>query len=290
MEEQEEVTMSRRRLLLSLLTTAVCAATLAVDITEENDHMPHHPVHPKPPVQVTRAAPPVAPTVAAAYTFADEFAGAAGSPPNPANWKYVTGPGASVGGNNETETYVDSTDNAYLDGEGHLVIAVTSSGGGFNSARLTSVHSQLHGSWEASIAITNTQGCWPAFWFMGKNGAWPGCGEADVMENYGTGFTDGTLWNSSATGNANAISASRSDDNFHLYRIVSQQGSISYYRDNVLYLSATSKSLTPWPFDANGGLYAILNIATNGTGTDGVSPPASAMPVQMLVDYVHCWQ
>lgn len=251
--------------------------------------MPHHPVHPAPPVQVTRAAPAVSPT-AAVYTFADEFAGAAGSPPNPANWAYVTGPGAEVGGNNETETYVNSTDNAYLDGSGHLVIAVTAAGKGYNSARLTSVHSQLHGSWEASIAITNTPGCWPAFWFLGKKGSWPACGEADVMENYGTGFTDGTVWDSHAADSVNEISASRSDDNYHVYRIVSAPGSIAYYRDNVRYLSATSAGLSSWPFDGNGGLYAILNIATNGSGTGGISPAASAMPAQMLVDYVHCWQ
>lgn len=254
--------------------------------------MPYHRRHPKPPAPpstATRLAPPVPPT-AAAYTFADDFNGAAGSPPNPANWNYITGPGAEVGGNDETETYVDSTDNAYLDGNGNLVIAVTAAGGGFNSARLTSRHSQLYGSWEASIAITNTPGCWPAFWFLGRNGQWPGCGEADVMENYGTGFTDGTAWNSTATGDVNGISASPADDNFHIYRIVVTATSLSYFRDNVEYLSATTKNLSPWPFAGNGGLYALLNIATDGTGADGVSPSASAMPVNMLVDYVHAWQ
>lgn len=250
--------------------------------------MPHHPTHPKPPAPVVHNPAPVPATVAA-YTFADDFTGPAGSPPNPANWNYITGPGVEVGGNHETETYVDSADNAYLDGAGHLVIAVTAEGKGFNSARLTSKHSQLHGTWEISAAFTNTPGCWPAVWLMGKNGQWPGCGEADLMENYGTGFTDGTVWNSRASASVNTISADPSDDNFHVYRVESEPGSLSYYRDNILYLTATSKSLSPWPFDDNGGLYLIMNIATNGSGTGGISPSPTVMPVQMIVDYVHCW-
>jgi beta-glucanase (GH16 family) len=256
--------------------------------------MPYHPQHPYPAIAaaatlVTPAPPPVAATLAN-FTFADDFAGAAGSPPDPANWNYITGEGSLVGGNDETETYVNSIENAYLDGEGHLVIAVTAAGGGYNSARLTSTFSQINGHWEASIAVPNVTGCWPAFWFLGKNGAWPACGECDVMENYGSGFTDGTIWNSTATACQTNISADPCDDNFHIYRADWSTSRIQLYRDDVLYVTATSNKLAPWPFNSNGGVYAILNIATDGTGTNGVSPNPASMPVKMLVDYVHAWK
>jgi len=258
--------------------------------------MPYHPLHPYPAVAApaslaasTPAPPPVAPT-SADFTFADDFAGTAGSAPNSANWNHITGAGSVVGGNHETETYVNSTENAYLDGGGHLVIAVTAAGNGFNSARLTSTFSQLYGHWEACIAIPNTAGCWPAFWFLGKNGAWPGCGECDVMENYGSGFTDGTIWNSTATTCQTNISVDPCDGNFHIYRMDWSKGQIHLYRDGVSYVTATSNKLSPWPFDTCGGMYALLNIATDGTGTDGISPNPAALPAKMLVDYVHAWK
>ena len=50
--------------------------------------------------------------------FSDNFAGAAGSPVNSANWKYDTGPGSSFG-TGEIETMTNSTNNVYLDGNGH---------------------------------------------------------------------------------------------------------------------------------------------------------------------------
>jgi beta-glucanase (GH16 family) len=147
---------------------------------------------------------------------------------------------------------------------------------------------QLFGHWEASIAITNIPGCWPAFWFMGV-GAWPGCGEADVLESYGTGFSDGSIWNSTATTCKNGRSSNQLDGGFHTYRMDWAKGSLAFYRDNVLYCSATSANLTPWPFDSNGGSHCILNIAINGTGTGGVKPNPALLPARMLVDYVRCW-
>jgi beta-glucanase (GH16 family) len=256
--------------------------------------MPYHPQHPYGEVTTSAAVPtpgpPSVPPTSAKFTFADDFVGAAGSPPNPANWNQITGTGTAIGGNNETETYVASTQNSYQDGQGHLVLAVTSAGGGYNSARLTSKFSQQYGHWEASIAIPNTIGCWPAFWFLGKHGSWPSCGECDVMEGYGTGFTDGTIWNSTATACQCNISADPVDGNFHIYRMDWSKGQILLYRDNVLFVTATSKKLTSWPFDTNGGMYAILNIATDGTGTNGVSPNPASMPVHMFVDYVHAWE
>src|ERR1043165_5643792 len=52
--------------------------------------------------------------------WADEFDGAAGSAPDQAKWGYDIG--GNGWGNNELETYTSRTQNAFLDGDGHLII------------------------------------------------------------------------------------------------------------------------------------------------------------------------
>ena len=67
--------------------------------------------------------------------FGDNFAGAAGSAPSAANWFYDIGSGFGTG---EIENTTSSTNNAYLDGNGHLVLKAISNGGTWTSARLES--------------------------------------------------------------------------------------------------------------------------------------------------------
>jgi beta-glucanase (GH16 family) len=139
--------------------------------------------------------------------WSDEFNGPAGSPPDPAIWKYETGPGRYVGGNQEAETYCSygsneapckkDTPNSYLDGKGHLVIqsiktdqTLPIEGKNFSSpiytsARLDSLKSFRYGRMEASIRIPVGQGVWPAFWGLGVHDGslnWPQIGEVDIME------------------------------------------------------------------------------------------------------------
>src|SRR5882762_3161084 len=52
--------------------------------------------------------------------WSDEFEGPAKSPPDPTKWSFVTGGGGW--GNNELEYYTSRTQNAFLDGNGKLVI------------------------------------------------------------------------------------------------------------------------------------------------------------------------
>src|SRR5258708_6771584 len=67
--------------------------------------------------------------------WSDEFSGPANSPPDATKWARDLGGGGW--GNNELETYTNSTDNAYLDGAGNLVIvALKLPSGGYTSARL----------------------------------------------------------------------------------------------------------------------------------------------------------
>jgi beta-glucanase (GH16 family) len=141
--------------------------------------------------------------------WSDEFDGAVGSLPDPAKWRFQSGPGAAIGGNGEAELYCAAgsdvapckanTPNAYLDGRGHLVIAAvktdqTVTVGAkknvpvYTSARLNSVEKFQYGRIEASIRMpAAADGVWPAFWAMGAEDArthWPATGEIDVMEQW----------------------------------------------------------------------------------------------------------
>src|SRR5262249_21216572 len=129
-----------------------------------------------------------------ALRWSDEFDGPAGSAPDQTKWNYDTGGGGW--GNNELETYTSRTPNAFLDGEGQLVIkAVKETFTGadgirrdYTSARLLTrgKFTQRYGRFEARIKLPFGQGIWPAFWMLGANidqVGWPMCGEMDIMEN-----------------------------------------------------------------------------------------------------------
>jgi len=122
--------------------------------------------------------------------FSDNFAGAAGSGVNSANWKYDTGPGSSFG-TGEIETMTNSTNNVFLDGSGHLVIRALASGGAWTSGRIqtntANVGAPAGGELEVTASIEQPNpasglGYWPAFWMLGP-GSWPSTGEIDILED-----------------------------------------------------------------------------------------------------------
>src|SRR5664279_5679177 len=121
--------------------------------------------------------------------WADEFDGPANSAPDRAKWTRDLG--QSGWGNKELEKYTNSTDNAFLDGAGHLVIqAIRTPEGGYTSARLKTqgLAAFTYGKIEARIQIPYGQRLGPAVWMLvddrGAKGR-PRCGESDIMENIG---------------------------------------------------------------------------------------------------------
>jgi hypothetical protein len=144
--------------------------------------------------------------------WCQEFNAATGSPDTTV-WSFDLGNGGF--GNKEVETYCGppgysgnpsncpttfstSTSNAYLDGNGHLVIQVINNSGTWFSARMKTQGLQnfQYGRIESSIQLPDTtnQGLWPAFWSLGSNIAtvpWPGCGEVDFMENWSPQVNNG---------------------------------------------------------------------------------------------------
>jgi beta-glucanase (GH16 family) len=233
------------------------------------------------------------------YTFADEFNGAAGSAPDSSKWTYDLGDGGW--GNNELEVYTDSRANSYLDGQGHLVIAATRNGSGYNSARLKTqgLFSQLGGHFAASIKLNSQPGCWPAFWMLGQDintAGWPQCGEIDLMEDYGASWTESTVHVAGLGGiNLQQAAGINSDADWHTYQLDWAGTTMTFSRDGSPYLTVTRSQFLggSWPFGPgtpnDGGCFFLLNLAIGGTGP-GQPPPSSVrFPVTMMVDWVRAW-
>ncbi|MGO9228285.1 MAG: glycoside hydrolase family 3 C-terminal domain-containing protein [Bryobacteraceae bacterium] len=250
--------------------------------------------------------------------WSDEFNGAAGSPPDPTKWNYDLGGGGW--GNGEAETYTNSSNNVFQDGNGNLVIrAIRDSNGNYTSVRLqtgspgASTHtadlSWQYGLVEARIKLPFGHGVWPAFWMLGEDYnsvGWPACGEVDIMENFGTFNNDlpinnGTAHGPTATGSTTDYNAGGQftlpmgetvSDDYHVYAIQWSENSVAFYVDGAKYYTATP-SLVPagqWKFNAP--FFLLLNLAIGGPTTFlGTPDPAAPFPNQdMLVDYVRVYQ
>ena len=255
--------------------------------------------------------------------WSDEFNGTAGKPPDPAKWNYDLGGGGW--GNGEAETYTNSSNNVFQDGQGNLVIrAIRDSSGNYTSARLQTGAPQAstqtadanwqYGRIEARIKLPFGHGVWPAFWMLGEDIAivsWPACGEVDIMENFGvytavggktidnTSINNGTAHGPGYSG-ANGIGASSTlpfgeavYDDFHIYAIEWSQNSIVWFLDGVPYHTVTPASIpagTQWVYNAP--FFILLNLAIGGPGTFlGTPDPSAPFPDQdLVVDYVRVYQ
>lgn len=243
--------------------------------------------------------------------WADEFSGPANSSPDPAKWGYDIGNGSPDNpgwGNNERETYTNSTANAFQDGKGHLVIRALNNNGNYTSARLKTqkAFKFTYGKVEARIKLPYAQGTWPAFWMLGANISkvgWPASGEIDVMENFGVQNKDASVNHGTIHGPGYAgagISAiytlpanQQISADFHVFSVDWEPGSIEFFVDGNSYLKTTPASLPSggqWVFDKN-SMFLLLNLAIGGSPAPVGYPDATTQfPQDMLVDYVRVYQ
>ena len=118
---------------------------------------------------------------------------------NTTTWTYETGTGNWGWGNGESQYYTSRPDNVKVE-DGKLVITAKRenyNGSEFTSARIkTQGKVQCkYGRIEGYIKVPQGMaGVWPAFWMLGtaRGGAWPYCGEFDIMEVMCT--ADATTW------------------------------------------------------------------------------------------------
>lgn len=260
--------------------------------------------------------------------WCQEFNAASPGPPDTTVWSFDLG--NSGFGNDEVETYCGppgaqgnpsqcpgafstSTSNAYVDGQGHLLIRALNNGGGWTSARMKTqgLENFQYGRIEASIQLPDTtnQGLWPAFWTLGSNidtTPWPRCGESDILEVWSAAVFGGpgpngnrsTIHTASTGGNGLqpngkfSFANGANDTAFHTYGMIWSANMIQYYVDtpaNPYYITTASdlSSSDTWPFNLQ--FFLIINLAVGGTlgGTPSASTPN---PATMMVDYVRQYQ
>lgn len=237
-------------------------------------------------------------------TWSDEFNGPAGSPPDPRRWGYQTG--GKGWGNEELEYYTDSTENASLDGKGHLVITARRNHSDlscwygacrYTSARLVTQDkfAQMYGRFEARIKLPRGKGMWPAFWMLGhdvETAGYPESGEIDVMEYLGHqlnivhGSVHSPDYDSSVE---HAVPATRTfAAGFHTFTVDWTPTSITFYADGRAYDIRTKAEMGDgWVFDKP--FFLLLNLAVGGNWP-GSPNSATMFPQRMVVDYVRAYR
>jgi beta-glucanase (GH16 family) len=237
----------------------------------------------------------------------DEFTGPAGASPSPALWQIRTG--GTGWGNNELQYYTSNTDNASLDGAGHLAISALRQNYGdgrytrnYTSAQLVT-DGRFHvkyGRIEARIKLPAGAGLWPAFWAVGTASdrlTWPAGGEIDVMENIGSDpFKTYAVIHGPAADSKygyNLITPRRSPvslaGGFHVFGIEWSPGKIVFTLDGKPFSTRTAQALpggATWVF--NQPFYLILDLAVGGN-FPGQPNAATRFPATMLVDWVRVY-
>ena len=232
----------------------------------------------------------------------DEFSGPAGTLPNPKLWSIETGGGGW--GNDEKQVYTDLPANVRVDGSGHLVIEARWDADVITSARI-STRQKLdfkRGMIQARIRMPSGQGLHPAFWMLGTSidqVGYPRSGEIDIAEVIGNEPTVHAAvhgpWISASPrpdpkwklSDELQPGAAPSDD-FHIYWISKEAGSITIGMDDTAYATFTTEQLPEggkWVQDLP--FYLLLNLAVGGEWPGEVGP--GALPAQMLVDWVRIY-
>ncbi len=257
--------------------------------------------------------------------WADEFNGPLATP-NTARWNFDLGnnngwanhelevycgpPGYP---NNPTQcptTFNTATSNAYINGNGNLVIQAIQNGGTWTSARMNTGNGNnnfQYGRIEARMQLPSGAGIWPAFWALGSNIStvpWPGCGETDYMENvpssgglgptkilsslHGQGYSGGNSLHAAYT-----FPSGTDVTSFHTYGAIWSPFMVQFYVDdpgNVFEIRTASDvpgGPAEWVF--NHPFFLLTNLAVGG---DFPGPPnnSTPSPALMLVDYVRSYQ
>ena len=225
--------------------------------------------------------------------FGDNFAGPAGSAPAAANWFYDIGTGFGTG---EKEQTTNSTNNVYLDGNGHLVLKAINTGGTWTSARIESTREDFQappgGKLEMTASIqqpnpANGLGYWPAFWMLGSpmraGGGWPTSGELDVMEDVnGLNQASQTLHDAANSPGHGLIACpgagSSCQTGYHTYSVIVDRTNTSaeflqFLMDDVVESTITEASVgvTAWQQAIDHGFFIIWDLAMGGNYPDGIS-------------------
>lgn len=222
-------------------------------------------------------------------------------PGTPSNEKWNYDLGGGGWGNNELQTYTNSSNNSWVEG-GKLIIKAVKNNGSWTSARLVSKQKGdwLYGRIEVKAKLPVGKGTWPAIWMLPTDweyGNWPASGEIDIMEHvgYDPGVIHGTAHtqaynHSIGTQKGANIKIADAQSAFHVYAVEWDTEKINWYVDDQLYFTFNNehKTYKEWPFDKR--FHLLLNIAIGGNwgGAQGIDP--SLTNASMEIDYVRVYQ
>ncbi|MBN1412135.1 MAG: glycoside hydrolase family 16 protein [Spirochaetales bacterium] len=213
--------------------------------------------------------------------WADEFNGS-GLP----NWNFDLGGGGW--GNNELETYTNSTANCNQSG-GYLNITAIKSGSSYTSSRIKSKYNRTYGRIEGRMKMPMGQGLWPAFWMLGTNigsVGWPKCGEIDIMEHINSQSTVyGTMhWDTNGYASYGG-SVGCSPQNFNTYSIIWDSNAIRWLINGSQYWEGNIAGSINGTDEFHRNFFIILNLAVGGNWP-GSPSSSTAFPAVFQIDWV----
>jgi beta-glucanase (GH16 family) len=234
-------------------------------------------------------------------TFDDEFDGPAGSPPDPSRW--LPDIGGTGWGNNELQYYTRSG-NAFLDGQGHLVIEARRASDTqtcwygtcqYTSGKVTTygTFAQAYGRFEARMRVPAGRGFLPAFWLLGDNiykVRHPQEGEIDVVETVGNQANrvqQHAHGPGLDFGYAYGLPAGQTVTDWHTYAIEWSPDRITWAVDGRLSrMLLRDDAGAGWVFDHP--FFILLDLAVGG---DWPGPPdvQTHFPARLEVDYVRAF-
>jgi beta-glucanase (GH16 family) len=144
----------------------------------------------------------------------------------------------------------------------------------------------------ARLKLPLLPGAWSAFWALGADGAWPACGEIDIMEAVGEAdWVSAAAHGPNYSGEAGLVNkkyfpSSHSLADWHIYTAECAPDSLTFFVDDELIYRITRPMVTffgDWAFDSE--KYLILNLALGGTypfKTNGIKAPYYGLPAESL--------
>lgn len=223
---------------------------------------------------------------------------------NTSNWVFETGdgcPNLCGWGNNELQYY--KKENAWTEGGVLTIEARNEAFGGksYTSTRMKTQGNQsfTYGRVDIRALLPEGQGIWPALWMLGENIAsvgWPACGEIDIMEMIGGPGKDNTVhgtvhYDNNGDyvyhGGHKTLSSGIFADQYHVFSIIWNNSSITWYVDDVKYYSV---DITPAHMsEFHEPFFFIFNVAVGGNWP-GSPDETTVFPQQMKVDYIRVFQ
>jgi hypothetical protein len=215
---------------------------------------------------------------------------------NTAIWNYELGGGGW--GNNELQTYTNSTSNVSSD-TGYLHITALNPGGTtYTSGKINTQGKKEFTYFRVDIRakLPEGQGLWPALWMLGTNyliTGWPKCGEIDIMELLGhePSIVHGAVHYESnghvSRTNSFTLNSGNFSTGFHIFSLIWTPNKLIWLVDKQEYFYLTRAEIASFPFDLP--QYFIFNVAVGGNWP-GPPDQTTVFPQRMIVDYIKVYQ